>query len=176
MAETQSRATYGAREITVAGVKVEVFPVRFSAARKFAAALSKIIEQLLAAAGKPGGVAETAKGLAPMIADDCIELVDACTVPKLTEVDPSWTDTLVIVGAWIEENVSHLENLRPLAEALERTIEKLTGAKIDLKTLFSSLLPQATAAPTSSTAGETDGHTPDGPSQSSNPISAPPGT
>ena len=52
MAETQSRATYGAREITVAGVKVEVFPVRFSAARKFAAALSKIIEQLPAASLK----------------------------------------------------------------------------------------------------------------------------
>ena len=55
MAETQSRATYGAREITVAGVKVEVFPVRFSAARKFAAGLAGRGQQLLDDFGHRGG-------------------------------------------------------------------------------------------------------------------------
>jgi hypothetical protein len=152
----------------VSGQTIKVYPVRYSQQKAFRTQIEKAARDLLS----------PSKDVAsPVIAmlEEVLGLVDVCTVPRMSEVDPFHWEVATIVREWIAVNFEG-EEQKKAWRGLLKTFLQQTG--IDEKrasTIWSrfssaagSTLRKLTEAKTT-TAGPTE----DGPSPSSAPVPQP---
>lgn len=133
--------------VLTTGEKITVFPISFSHMKRFNRAITRIVQVATAlplAAGSDGKLSGDAIfAIAPIVADEALDLVSECTTPRIAEVNPTMGDTARVVSAWLELNLREAQ-IRPLLAAVEQATHQITGTRVDL---WSQLRSSAVSPP-----------------------------
>lgn len=156
-----------------------VFPVSVRKMQKFSRAVGRALAalgavQVTKGASQEERMKQILPAMIPVVLEDLLDLVSECCAPdtgNVVEIGvmelPHW-HVVPVIEAWITESFVGEGKIRPLVNAVERGMKKLTGKRLDLwETLskFSSGLD--TDSPISSTEDSPASPTEDGASPNS---------
>lgn len=138
------KTLFPGRELEIEGLSdpLTIYPLGISHISKFNAAIEGLLPRI-ASQVDLSSIGSAMKDLLPMITPillgEALDLVDECVV-GLELKDPLIPHWILpqVVEAWIEESFIGEGKIEPWIQAIERTIEKMTGEKLEISEMFSN--------------------------------------